>query len=234
MKTVKWWVFPLLSLVLIFGTVEIAKATGFWVSNGRQNVQAGQPLKATDLKGWMTIQQAADGLGMSAEELIAIMGPPAGVQLTPSMAFKDVEAVWPEFELSELRTKLAGDEVAAPAPSGKPTEAPSAGVTPGQPHTPQPDNGTPQARNATPGAGNATPGAGNGTPKAGKSAGSITGQLTLQQVADQAGIDVKALIKEAGLPENTSPTATLKSLRDSVPGFEIQRVRDAVTRLTAG
>lgn len=60
----------------------------------------------------------------------------------------------------------------------------------------------------------------------------ITGQTTLRQIIDATGIPLATLLAEAGLPADTDPEATLRSLKDLVPGFEPSSVRDAVARLT--
>ncbi len=241
MKVIKhWWIYPLAAILLIFGTVGAAQATGKWISSGKQVFTAGQRFGPEALRGWMTIQQAADGLGMTADELIAIMDPPAGVTLTPDLAFKDVEVIWPEFELSALRTTLGAPAEGAEGPKSSTTPAASASTSaapsPSRTGTPG-GQGTPGGA-GTPGAGGGTP-TGTGTPRGdraggGASAENITGQSTLQGVADDIGVPVATLIAEIGLPADTDPRATLKTLRDTIPGFEIQQVRDAAARLSGG
>jgi hypothetical protein len=49
--------------------------------------------------------------------------------------------------------------------------------------------------------------------------------------AEANGVDLAALIAESGLPPQTNADTALRTLRDTVPGFEIQQVRDAVDRL---
>ncbi len=133
------FVLPVLALVLFFGVVWTAQATGHFVTTGRSlagggagggggggpvgsvgesgtagtgsgegrvNPVAGS-LAPIDIKGWMTLQQAADGLGMPVADLVAVIAPPAGVSLAPETAFKDVEKLVPGFSLTELRTRLA-------------------------------------------------------------------------------------------------------------------------------
>ena len=62
--------------------------------------------------------------------------------------------------------------------------------------------------------------------------GSITGQHTLRQVAENAGVGLADLIAEAGLPPGVDVDVPLRTLRETVPGFEIQTVRDAVERVS--
>lgn len=112
------WLMPLVTLVALFGTIGIAQVAGWWSASGRQVVVAAT-LGVDDLKGWMTIQQAADGLGVPATTVIEAIGaaPEAGV--TPATRFKDVEALVPGFELSSFREVLA--ERLALAPSASPS-----------------------------------------------------------------------------------------------------------------
>ncbi len=113
------WVAPVATVAIIFGTVGVAQATGVWVTSGRQAVVVGQQLGVDDLKGWMTLQQAADGLGMDVDRVIAVVGPPAGVTLTPATALKDLESLVPGFQMSAFREALrsALGQSAAPVPA---------------------------------------------------------------------------------------------------------------------
>jgi hypothetical protein len=77
---------------------------------------AAASLRPAELKGWMTLQEAADGLGMPVADLVAVIAPPAGVTLTPQTALKDVESLVSGFSLTQLRARLtAGDQ---PTPAG--------------------------------------------------------------------------------------------------------------------
>ncbi len=209
------WVLPLVWVAVLFGTIGVAQATGGWEVSGRQEVVNGT-LAPADLKGWMTVQQAADGLGVPVSVVIGAIGDPAGV-VTPAMAFKDVEAVVPGFSLDVLRDTLTaqlGGASAAPSASPPPTSAPSASAVPSA-----------AASSVAP-----TPhpsGTGTGAGQAG-----VTGQQTLRQVSEVAGIPLDVLIAESGLPADVNPDVALRTLKDTIPGFEMQQVRDAVERLS--
>ena len=115
------WVAPVASLVIMAATVAVSQATGTWATSGRQVITAGKSLTVDDLKGWMTLQQAADGLGLPVDQLIGLVGAPAGVTVTPDTAFKDLESLVPGFELTAFRevlsARLAG-VVPSPASRG--------------------------------------------------------------------------------------------------------------------
>ena len=91
--------------------------TGDWVPTGRQVVVAEQ-LAVEDLKDWMTLQQAAEGLGVTVEDLVVLIDPADPAVLTPTTALKDVEAAVPGFELvtfrESVRTLLAARAVTPP------------------------------------------------------------------------------------------------------------------------
>lgn len=127
------WVAPVASVVILFGTIGVADAVGAWQTTGRQMFGSGQgsgagsgteagesgggesggggrrelapgeTLAPDDLRGWMTLGQAADGLRIDREVLIGLVGAPDGVTLTPDTAFRDVEGLVPGFELSTFR-----------------------------------------------------------------------------------------------------------------------------------
>lgn len=200
------WVAPVASVALLFGGVGIAQGTGQWVTSGRQAVVPGVAITVDDLKGWMTIADAATGLGIGPDEIIALLpAAPDGTTITAATAFKDLEGLVPGFELTAfrevLRVHLAGGTVSsAPASAPKPTPVATASAAPTHEATGSPTQ-------------------------------AISGQSTLRQVAQANGLDPGVLAREAGLPEGTDLDATLKSLRDANPGWEIQAVRDAVTRL---
>ena len=64
------------------------------------------------------------------------------------------------------------------------------------------------------------------------SSGDVKGWMTLEGVAQGAGIGLDELIKEAGLPADIATRVPLKDLKETLPDFEISQVRDAVERLS--
>jgi len=119
MKLSRWWA-PAVVVVVMLVAAPVGQAAGWWSTSGRTQVVA-QQLGVDDLKGWMTIQQAADGLGVPAQRLIDALGPEAS-GLAPSTAFKDVEAKVPGFELSSFRDQLR-EALASPA-AAEPSQTP--------------------------------------------------------------------------------------------------------------
>ncbi|HRW18272.1 MAG TPA: hypothetical protein P5181_05445 [Dermatophilaceae bacterium] len=130
-RTVDRWLLPALAIVIFFGGIGIAQATGSFVTSGRTMGAAERPggagagggsgsgaavaagsLTPESVKGWMTVQQAADGLGMPVADVIALIAPPAGVVVGPETPLKELESLVPGFSLAELRARL---QVRAPA-----------------------------------------------------------------------------------------------------------------------
>ena len=103
---VSLWVSPIVSAVVLFGSVGVATVTGDWVTGGREQVVQGARIKVDDIKGWMTLQQAADGLGIPVATVIGLIGGPEAAGLAPSTAFKEVESLVPGFELTSFRDRL--------------------------------------------------------------------------------------------------------------------------------
>jgi hypothetical protein len=94
---------PVLFIVALLGTVFIAQAAGAWSTSGRTTVNAEQ-LKPADVKGWMTLQQVSDGIGISQPELYALIS--ISPDIPAATALKDLESIAPGFELTVLRDKL--------------------------------------------------------------------------------------------------------------------------------
>lgn len=198
------WVAPVASVVVLFGSVGVATITGDWVVSGRTAVVTGQQLGVDDLKGWMTLQQAADGLGVPVVELIGVIDPSGTAGLTPEVAFRDVEELVAGFELSAFKDQLQAHLDAAAASATAPSAtAPSLTRSPAAVPVASGDDGS----------------------------ASITGRMTLTEVAQANGLDLAELVAACGLPPDADTRTALKDLTQSYPSFEIQQVRDAVTQL---
>ena len=208
-STILRWVAPIAFLAIMLGGIGVAQATGQWVTSGRQQVTAGQVLTPDDLRGWMTLGVAAEGLGMPEADLIALVGAPDGVTLTGDVAFKDLEALVPGFELTAFRELLAD-----PATAATPTVI-----------------ATPSPVATAPGAASAAPSSHEPEPTSTGAPGGVTGAVTLREVAQANNLDPAELVAAAGLPTDVALDTPLRELRDVVAGFEIQGVRDAVAAL---
>ena len=218
MRTTSRWLMPALSGVLFFGAVGVAEAAGWWTSSGRVEVVAGD-LTSEEIKGWMTLGQAAEGLGVPVADLIALTGAPSGSVVDAQTAFKDVEGLVTGFELTAYRERvqsyLAAKPGRTPSVASTPTGTPTVPVTPSlPPATPNPTVTHVPTSNPT------------GTPVEG-----IRGSMTLGEVAEANGIELGALLEAARLPADLAAETALRDIQNTVPGFEIQTIRDAVAGL---
>lgn len=112
---VSLWLTPIVSAVVLFGSVGVATATGDWVTGGREQVAQSSRLTVDDIKGWMTLQRSADGLGVPVSTLIELIDAPVAADLRPSTLFKEVEAQVLGFELASFRDRLRAHLGADPA-----------------------------------------------------------------------------------------------------------------------
>lgn len=94
---------PIIVIGVMFGVIAGADKAGLWSTSGRTSVNM-QSMSALDIKGWMTIQQVSDGLGIPVEVVRAKLNVPADAP--NSTAMKDLEKIVPGFETSTAREVL--------------------------------------------------------------------------------------------------------------------------------
>lgn len=220
-KGVSRFVAPAVAVLAIFGAYGATSAAGIWQSSGRVPLN-GQSIAPADLRGWMTVQQAADGLGMDVPTLLSLTGADAATlgSIGPQTPLNELEAKIPGFSVTTLRTAVTNYREHGTVPSASPSALPTSAA---------PSAGTPRPSGSGTGSG---AGSGSGT-RTGTSSGtaSVTGQMTLKQVSDTYGVPLPDLIAKAGLPADVATNVPLRNLKDTVPGFEVTAVRDAVTAL---
>ncbi len=252
------WLLPILALVLILGTVGIAQATGLWVVSGREMVDLAQLTSGDEVKGWMTLQQVADGTGIETSVLIAKLGLPA--DLPPETVLKDIEGIVEGFEITAVRTVV--DEALGLAPAAEAETAADSGEQATTQETqdaeaeavtsPAPTATTELTAElaaestavataeataaATPTAAHEPTGTGTGTgdgedQPAVTSADSIKGSHTLQQIVDGTGVDLAALLGALQLPADTDSQTTVRELVQGGKLGEVDEVRTAVAAL---
>jgi hypothetical protein len=232
------WLMPAILVLALLGTALVAQAAGLWSTSGRDAVDVTH-MTAADIKGWMTVQQVMDGVGISQAELYPLMGIPADVP--PITALKDLEPLVPDFSVTTLRDKLTAWASGGSAPAG--ATAPTPASTPAVVATPAPvatpaEAATVVAPTAAP---THVPGSGTGdgtgtgpTPlPAGQilPANQIKGKLTLRQVSEQCAVPLEALLAELGLPATTNPDTALKDLVAQGTLTEVTQVQTAVAKL---
>lgn len=99
------WLTPIIFIAVMLGGVGVAQAGGAWVTSGKQVVAVGQ-LAVEDVKGSMSLQTAADGLGITFDEMVTLINPTDRSVLLPTTLFKEIEGLVPGFELTVFRETL--------------------------------------------------------------------------------------------------------------------------------
>jgi hypothetical protein len=213
---------PIIVITILLGTVLGSQLLGIWSISGRTSVDMGE-LAPEDIKGWMTLQQVADGLELSIEEVYRIGGIPADV--SPDSALKDLEDV---IEVSALREALA--DYLSGGETVKPTTEPAADVD----TTPE---ATTQAATpvSTPEATAQHTGDGTGPTPLPEGqilpADQIKGRMTLREVSGQCAVDLDALRAALNLPQDTDPDTQIKALIEEGILDEVTQVQEAVAAL---
>ena len=235
-------VMPVIVIVLLLGGVQVANALGWWQTSGKSLVDMDN-FQPEDIKGWMSLEQIAEGSGVPMETLYGVLGVPADVP--PATTMKDLEEI---VEVSEARVLLA-EYLGVPVTSheeeetvAEPTQAAPAEPTATVEPTPtlelaQETAVEPTATHVPVGDGTGD-GVGDGTgtgptpaPAGQLAPDDIKGRMTLREVSEGIGIDLAALLQAASLPADLSPDLALKDIVSQVEGFEVQTIRDAATEL---
>jgi len=215
-------------------------ANGNWIVSGKQMVDVTNLTAAEEIKGWMTLQQVADGFGINPTDLYAMAAIPEGVPM--STALKDLEGVLDGFEITVLRDAVTGylgnGQIGAVIPAMDVTVATEPAATPASTPTPQPSPTSDAAATAT--APTHVPqgsGEGDGTgptplpPGTVLDASQIKGKHTLSDIAEQAQVPLDQLFVLLKLSDEQDPAATVRDLVDAGLVDEVDAVRSAVLEL---
>lgn len=102
-------VYAMLTLLLFFGTIQIAQQAGLWSVSGKYTPD-GKPVQLSgadpaEVKGWMSIQAVLDAYQVDKDAFYTQFAVPTDVPT--SAALKELEQVAPGFSVTALRTWLA-------------------------------------------------------------------------------------------------------------------------------
>lgn len=200
MSVNRYWI-PVIVLSTFLGAVFGSQALGWWSTSGRTSVNM-DSFTPEDIKGWMTLQQVADGLQLPLEDIYRIGGIPDDI--APETALKELEEI---VEVSTLREKLA-EYIEAPVTTVGTPEGPSNAL-----HTGDGTGPTPLPP------GQILP------------ADQIKGRMTLRDVSEQCGVDLAALLEALNLPSDTDPDTQLKTLTQNGVLDEVTQVQEAAAIL---
>jgi hypothetical protein len=96
-------VMPILVIVTLLGTVQLAKALGYWSTTSKGTIiadEAGQPDPA-GIKGWMTLTAISESYNIPLEKLNEATGLPSDQE--PETELKELEDIVPDFEIELVR-----------------------------------------------------------------------------------------------------------------------------------
>jgi hypothetical protein len=206
------YLLPILMAVALLGSVGVAQATGAWEVSGKQEISLGVLTSSEEVRGWMTLQQVADGFGLTFEDLHARLNLPP--DLPSETALKELEGLIPGFETTTVREVIAvylGESV-APEATVEPT------VTPGP--TPTPEAIVTEHTGPTPLPAGAV-----------LAASEIKGRHTLLEVAGQCQVPLDALLAALNLPADADPNVELKDLAAAGTIESVEIVKDVVLQL---
>ena len=231
MSVNRYWM-PVIIVTALLGTVLGSQALGLWAVSGRSDANLNN-LTPDTIKGWMTLQQVADGMNLPVDIIYELASLPTDI--TPNTALKDIEGLIDGFEISTLREGLTA-YLAAGAVTALPVE-PAVDAVPALE--------TPSAPTTTPvpggqGAPVDAPHTGDGTGPTPLPSGeilpasAIKGRMTLREVSEQCAVDLDALLAALGLPATTDPDVQLKDMIQDGRLGEVTEVQDAVSVLQAG
>jgi hypothetical protein len=212
------YLLPLLVGAALLGSVGMAQAMGLWEVSAKQAIAPGGLTSSEDARGWMTLQQVADGYGLSLADLYRLAGVPQ--EVPPETALKDLESMLADFETSAVREALGIYLGEAPAPVTEGTAA--ATPTPGAPVTPTPEV------IATVHAGPTPLPAGEILPAA-----EIKGRHTLLEISQLCNVPLADLLERLGLPADTDLTQAVKDLAASGVLTSLEDLRSIVAELQA-
>ncbi len=224
MRINPFWM-PIILIAALFGTIFTAQAMGQWSISGRESVDL-TTLAPADIKGWMTLQQVIDGLGISQKDLYEIGGLPADT--APTQALKDLETVVSVTTLRDRLTAKLGSTSSITTSAEPAKVAPPAAATPATPLSSSAPAlvATPSAEKTAP---HVTP-----TPlPAGQilSADQIKGKMTLKEVSDQCAVPLDQLLAGLKFASNTDPNTAIKDLIAQGKIAEVTDVQKVVAAL---
>jgi hypothetical protein len=97
------YLMPAIMIVVLLGVFGLAQLNGSWVATAASKTVSAGELAPADIKGFMTLQQVADGLSVPLATVYELAKVPDGANVTPATALKDLEAVVPGFGVPAFR-----------------------------------------------------------------------------------------------------------------------------------
>jgi hypothetical protein len=236
------FVVPLLAIGLFLGVIGGAVANGNWIVSGKEMVDVQNLVSGAEVKGWMTLQQVADGFAIPPADLYTLSGIPADMPM--ETALKDLEGVIEGFEIALLREEIdaylgASSPPVSVTPAGTATQTATEAATSAPTPTPLPPSDSLPAgisgetETHLPKASGAGDGTGPTPLPPGEilAVAEIKGKHTLAEIAEQTKVPLDALLAALDLPAEQDPAATVRDLMNGGLIADVDAVRSAVTDL---
>ncbi len=219
---------PGLVILLLLATIGIAQTTGFWIVSGKQMIDVSQLASSSEIRGWMTVEEIATGLGLPLDQVYSATGIPKNVP--PDTALKDLEQIIPDFEVSGIQDALAAylGETEAATPETRASADSTAQLEGGAVLAPSSDRDL-ATEVMTPVAD--APQDHETEAATILASADIKGSYTLEEIAAQTHIALDRLLAQLALPPDTNPQQTVRDLVQAGQIVEVETVRDAVTAL---
>jgi hypothetical protein len=204
---------PILVLVTLIGSAVTAQLSNNWAVTGKDQVNVDH-LTSEDIRGWMTIQQIADGFDLSLDELYDLLELPSDIPY--DTALKDLEKILPGFEVNNVKEAIEPNTILSTAdisPTPTPTIPPILVVeTPASlEHEPQ-SGPTPLPADYF------------------LAATEIKGRTTLKEIIENGMIPHDDLLLALGLPMEFNTAISVKDLVGKGNVTSVEFLREVVTQ----
>ena len=213
-KTFKKTVSPLVMLVLVaalfFVPIFATQAAGVFQVLPEQ-AKAGEKIAISEVKGYMSIADAAKAVGMPEEQFRTVMKIPAGVPSGTTM--KSISEIVAGYDFDSAK-----EAAAAPAPGSAAASAvPSAAASPAA-------SAVPSAA-ASPAASAASGSAGA---KGKVDVSLVKGSMTISEAAAAVGLSQKEFYGLFKIPDSVSASTKMKDIGNVVSGYSFDTVKSSL------
>ena len=197
-------------VALFFGTILTAQATGNYQIIPSA-LKEGQIIPISEIKGYNTIEEAAQATGLTLQEIYAKMGIPENV--TKDTKMKEISKEAAGYNFDEAKEKAGGTETEAAKDEAAKTEAAKTEAT----ETEVAETITKETA--------ASQGS-NNTLKVDISG--IKGKMTIREAAGSLKIELKDFYQLFEIPDNVPPQTQLKGIASVSPGYDFENVKESL------
>lgn len=211
------WLVPVIAIVILLGSVPLAKVNGWWQTSGVKLITV-EDVSPDDIRGSSTLGDVSAAFGIPMDELVSILNLPEAYPEDTKL--KDLEGI---VEVGVARGLIA-QHLGIPWEYEEHEPSEEAVLATPEPTVPEPTAvSSPTAPTPAPASAESAASETDAMPAA-----DIKGRMTLAEVSDLTGIPKDVLYKELGLASDVPATVPLRDLKETVEGFETSIVREVV------